>query len=573
MKKIKSTLMVIIAVCCIQSFVCAEVDLSVKPDDVLCDNLLGFGAHGDYFLTCSVNIKRGVNQEDRRIALERIKELRPHIMRTFFSYRWWEPEEGKQTPDNEFIKDYVQWAKFLKDIDCKINLCPWGDYFAYSDWMNAQSRLPSPDKRAAMIRSFVDFIEFLKKDNGLTNVSYVTLMNEPVNHGTPITEFAELYKMLHEKLKERGLRKDIFLIGIDDSTWTDGGKESFFHNVIENGGMEYCDGASGHTYGQPLDLKSEYLSLDSWIKTRKETLKMMCKTPKPLMITEFSTWGDTFNNPNNHLYEHGIFLANFAITALQNGVSHLGMWCLLDTYYDSVNKQGYGLIQWKDKSWEPRPGYYAWALLTRYTQPGSKVIRVDVDGADFVKAVAFITPDDKLTVAALNLSNKKITVRLNVPKLKSMNLDCYEYSNVTIPTLNKQPLESSKSFEVVDTSTLSFEMPGNSFAVLTEIKHKTEEFVDKILANMSDCSLVFADPFTAKPLWDKVKNTNRDIFVFSDYQGFENPAPYPTSGCVLHIVQVRNIYVVEPEKGYPKGLLDGFFWAQSGPIYKAEVRR
>ena len=53
-----------------------------------------------------------------------------------------------------------------------------GDWFAYPVWMkepSSTSKLPAPGKREAMVRSYVDAVEFLRRKLGLDNVRYLAL--------------------------------------------------------------------------------------------------------------------------------------------------------------------------------------------------------------------------------------------------------------------------------------------------------------------------------------------------------------------------------------------------------------
>ena len=99
-------------------------------------------------MTAPFNRKNGVTDADIALMHDRVRRMRPHIVRTFFDYQWWEPEPGRQTPNSERMQDYVAWLSFLNEIGGQVMLSPWGDYFAYPAWMrDGQNRLPNASTR------------------------------------------------------------------------------------------------------------------------------------------------------------------------------------------------------------------------------------------------------------------------------------------------------------------------------------------------------------------------------------------------------------------------------------------
>lgn len=449
-----------------------QLSLRVRPDQTLCPNFLGFGAQGDFFLTCSFNVARGVDEGDRKWVLSRVKAMRPHLLRTLFAYQWWEPEEGRQIPDSEAMRDYLFWVRFLQSLGTDVLLTPWGDYFAYSDWLRAGTdRLPPPEKRAAMVRSLVDLVAFLRRREGLKNVKYLCLMNEPDNDPTrpvAVDEFVRLNRLLDQTLRERGLRDEVFLLGADDCSGGPLEASAWFRQVVAQG-VEYCDGLSVHTY------KHEYTpGLAPWLQQRKELLREIepDRPPKPILITEFGYGGETFKNWENHRYEYGLFLADFAITALREGASAALMWCLMDTYYSDrdEHQQQWGLWRYRDQRWEPRPGFYSWSLLTRYTRPGSRVVAVDVDPpAHAVRAVALVSPEGALTLLAANRYQRPLKITMEAGLDREAPLRLYRYTRESIPVPGGGMIDASDTLRVSPGSELELDLPAESFVLLTEM--------------------------------------------------------------------------------------------------------
>ena len=473
------------------------VDIRVLPEEVLCKSFLGFGVHGDFFMTRKVNSERGVTEKELRQVFQRIEEMRPHLIRTFFNYQWWEPEEGKQTPQSEEMRDYVLWARYLQSIGGKILLTPWGENFAYSEWMlparkfenrfengkektvsisswSMAPKLPLPEKREATIRSLVDLVEFLRRDERLDNVEYLCLMNEPDNDPErPVLpeEYLRMNRLLDRMLRERGLRDAIQLLGPDDSGGPLESVDPWFQKTL-NLDPRFFDATSSHTYVHTFDDVSK---LKGWVSARREFLRnhFPDEPLPPVMITEFGYGGSTFQNLENHKYEYGLYLPDFAVTGVNSGAAAALTWCLMDTYYDresrdTEHKQEYGLWRWLDEGWKPRPGFYSWSLMTRYTEPGSKIVAVEIKPeAKEVHAVAFLSPRGEISIPIVNRYQKDLRVKIDVGLDRTVLLRRYVYSHETIPTGRDEMIGASKVDRWLPDSTVEVDLPALSFVMLT----------------------------------------------------------------------------------------------------------
>ncbi len=442
-----------------------NVAVHIRPDHIITSNFLGCGAQGDFFLTLPSNAKFGVGPEDIELVKDRVRAMRPAVLRLFFSYAWWEPEEGRQTPDSAEVRDMVGWMGFLKEIHCTVLLCPWGDHFAYSPWMNANGgRLPAPDKREDMVRSLADFVAFCRNQEGLDNLRYLSLMNEPDNDWQRMPDpdaYVALHHRLDALLRERGLRGQVMLLGIDGSSSGRTIAGDWFHKIVESG-TEYMDGLSCHTYAY-----KNTAGLPAWIASRRELVRD--GKALPFCITEFNTWGDTFKNPDNDRYDHALFLADFAATALNQGAAMLLQWCLFDTYYGPF-RQEYGLWRYKTENWSPRPGFYSWSLITRYVRPGSRVVAVETDpAAPRLRAAAVISPEDKCTLLLINRYDRPLQIRLDTGTKTPRDLRVHACTESSIANAGGELLPSTQTLHDVPGTTLSLELPAQSFLLLTDL--------------------------------------------------------------------------------------------------------
>ena len=222
--------------------------------------------------------------------------------------------------------------------------------------------------------SLADFLRYLRHDQQLTNVRYVALMNEPENdyrRPTPADEYIRLNHLLSQSLKERGLGEELSLLGPDDCTGQSSGRSLWWSQTVPQA-IDVFDGFSSHTYKH-----RDTRMLEKWIGDRLEHARQLDPAGplRPLLVTEFGyvgLTGETFDNPENMAYEYGLFMGDFAIAILNSRASAALTWCLFDQYYDNTHCQHYGLWEFKDHDWQPRPAYYSWSLVNRYTAANSR---------------------------------------------------------------------------------------------------------------------------------------------------------------------------------------------------------
>ncbi|MFA5058852.1 MAG: hypothetical protein WC485_12115, partial [Opitutaceae bacterium] len=243
---------------------------------------------------------------------------------------------------------------------------------------------------------------------------------------------------------------------------------TWYHEIVTRG-LDYADACAVHTYGH-----KNVPSLVPWIHSRRELIQAQApagRPPLPLMITEFNTYGDTFTNPENHTYENGLFLADFAVTALREGTASVLMWCLFDTQYDDQHRQEYGLWRYKDAGWAPRPGFYSWSLLTRFTRRGSRVVAVESEpAAPGVRAVALLSPEGRLTVLAVNRYDRPIRVKLTAAAGGPIGLRRYEFTRTAVAQAGARMLGPAGRLTLAGDAPAGFVLPAESFVLLTDLE-------------------------------------------------------------------------------------------------------
>jgi len=424
------------------------IRLEVLPDQILNSCFQGFGGgYGDLHLWTGYARQLGVDQHDIDLIAARLKSMRPHMTRLWYGYEY-EPEEGKFAPHSEPTLNLVNTIRLYKDAGTDVVLNAMGDYFAYPAWMKepgSTSKLPAPDKRDAMVRSYVDAVQYLRRDLKLDNVRYLALFVEPDNdyhRPVPVDEYVRLHKLLDQQLRERGLRQEVVILGSFDCCGPTHGLDPWCDKVLQAGLLSYVDRIASHTYRH-----RNVRSLEPWIEVRHQAIRTASGTspPKPLWITEFgySSFLDnfTFENPEMDSYQYGLFAADFAVQALRNRVAAALIWCLAPVYYNAEIQQKASLWQHKDRGWEPRPPFYSWSLLCRYTRPGSQVLvtRAEPSAVD-LRTVALRSPSGEITLLMVNRCLRDVTMDVVWPSKPGGRFREFIYSRDTIPTPDRRML-------------------------------------------------------------------------------------------------------------------------------------
>jgi hypothetical protein len=453
------------------------IRLEVRADEVIQPRFDGFGGgYGDLHLWTGYARTQGVDRADVSLIARRLRAMRPHIVRLWYGYEY-EPAEGKFAPESEPMMNLINTIRLYRQSGTDVVLNAMGDWFAYPAWMKkpgSASKLPAPGKREAMVRSYVDAVEFLRRKLGLDNVRYLALFVEPDNdyhRPIPAEEYVRLHKLLDELLVARGLRKEVVVLWSFDCAGPAHGLDPWCEKVLKAGLLRYVDIITAHTYKH-----RNVLSMDPWVHARLAAIRKASPqgTTKPFWITEFgysNFLGDfTFDNPEMKTYEYGLFAADFAIQALRNRVSAALIWCLAPVYYSDQVRQKAALWEHKEGRWAPRPPFYSWSLLCRYTRPGSQVLatRTSPSAVD-LRSVALRSSAGEITLLVVNRCLREIPLELWIPTTSGHVFHEYLYARGSIPTPDQNMLPPRAAYRPVPDAPLRRTIPQDAFLLLTEI--------------------------------------------------------------------------------------------------------
>ncbi|HEX2950922.1 MAG TPA: hypothetical protein VHV83_15370 [Armatimonadota bacterium] len=432
------------------------VTLHLDSKHIITDHWQGFGFSGDIF-----PFAPGMTDADRRLIRERVRIMRPQLVRVYCAVADWEAEYGKRTPDTEGMRRLCETLDIYKQAGADIQLHEWG--YTFPEWCRAKERTIHPEERRHFTDSFADMVKYLRDDRGFSNIKYVTIYNEPNWGGVSWEDYAAVYRSLDASLKSAGLREQVAVLGPDEAN-----ERKWLPKAVSelNDAMD-CYEVHNYT----CDTGSEF---GSFIGVRVLDLpasrsKTMVPPRKRLVISEFGMCDgmSTWENPNVNSYKYGMFLADSAIAAANAGVSGMLVWCLMDVDFGGDLK--WGLWKSKSEGWEPRPGYYAWSLITRYTERDSMVYPLQSD-AEGVDAVAFHAPvKGSWTLLAVNRQTDARPFRiLGLPAASKWQP--FIYCKESVPALDRKMIPSSKLIRADRSRNLTGVLPGNSFVLWHETK-------------------------------------------------------------------------------------------------------
>lgn len=337
--------------------VTGPVTLTVT-DEVSCASIIGFGAEDDGWFYAPENTGRGVTEDDAKLREDRIVWMDPDWTRMFCWYKDWNPSGDWETFtfDSPNMLSHYRTLDLYQRIGSVVNITgvEWGMADPYGQ----------PEKVAQAIGAL---FEHLIRAKGYTCVQEWTLSNEPngafaSGMGYSFERFVELHTLVKAEFVRRGL--DVRVVGSDDT----GGLPWFTQCVRDDAYFRTADLFASHRY---LPFADRILA-PFFFKDRLELLAAR-EPRKPFIVAEFGfqdARSGTLENPLMEEYPYAVWTAAFFIEGLNLGVAGFSIWCTHEVYYPGNGFMNYGLWDYKDNAWKPRPVYHAVANFTRLTNRG-----------------------------------------------------------------------------------------------------------------------------------------------------------------------------------------------------------
>jgi hypothetical protein len=330
-------------------------------DEVVCESFRGFGAEDDGWFYNSENADHGVTEDDIQLREKRIESMHLDWVRMFFWYKDWNPSGDWET----FTFDSPNMESHYRTLDLYQRLGIYVDVTGV-EW-GVEDPYGNPEAASNAIGAL---FEHLIKVKGYTCVQEWTLTNEPngyfIRAGYDFERFVQLHQLVRAEFERRGL--DIRIVGSDE---TNGGFPFFEQCVNDDRYFDLVDYFASHRYFPYADR----VTAPAFFDERLDVLRG--KRPrKDLVIAEFGFQDDRSGalvNPLMETYPYAVWTAAFVIDGLNRGVAGFSIWCLHEVYYPGNGFMNYGLWDYKDNDWQPRPVYHAWSNFSKGCGAGDSV--------------------------------------------------------------------------------------------------------------------------------------------------------------------------------------------------------
>jgi hypothetical protein len=353
------------------------------PRNVLFPSLGGYGAQfGMHEYAPVTPWPTGTDHSD---VEAKVKALEPQLVRIFYNENWDGNANGKFPDWQTNYASFVKVVQLAQDAGATIVI-------SYQSISTTTRTTPDP----AMAK-FADVLEDLVRKDGLTNVRWAEVGNEPNLSAGGVTpdQYNALYRALNAQLVARGLRDQIHLMagGLVESGG--GGNHYRWMKYIGANMNDIVDAYTEHIYWwYDKAGRLEYRLRDIH---NLMTNELPPEQRKPDFMMEFGIRGyDTCGTKPviRNLFRYyldanctEIWRTNIAgfqqlwfnIDAAQLGVAGTSKWDAYWSMYDnsSPSNQTYWMIGPPTEGSPLTPTYYAMSLLFHTTAPGWQIIGVE----------------------------------------------------------------------------------------------------------------------------------------------------------------------------------------------------
>lgn len=376
-----------------------NIFIKVNPHVFINNNFYGFGVETLPWLWTRENEEAGVNAEDIKFNLQRIREMRLPITRIFVPWETWNPSVDYQTFtwESDEMRSLYKTLDVYQETKTKVILVTV-DWLKDPPWKNVK----------ASAGAVLKLLEYLVKVKGYSCIQFWTLTNEPeLTYGwlnkMPFENYVQIHRWVRKGLKARKLSVEIIVSDdVECNEWFQKSLQSL-HKV--------ADIFDSHLYLYPRQINT----VPDFFRERLTEIKRTSKRNIPFFLCEFGFRGTNFSSCVNNImgdYEYGLYVADLCIVALNSGVDSASLWCLHQIrLINKINPEGgkmmrIGLWAYKDKQWQPFPIFYLYSLFTRYIKSNSKIVKVEVSSPDTLKA-ACVEYAGNYSIFITNLTDQK----------------------------------------------------------------------------------------------------------------------------------------------------------------------
>ncbi len=434
----------------------------------------GIGAEVFPTLTLPSGSEQGFTAADFQRFKVRAKKMNITFVRMWVQYDWFNPSSGVQTFESNRMKAVYKFLDFFQanGIDVMFQQLSTGDpalLYPWLWWGTNDNAGPGsdPTKLDTWASNVRDLLNYIHNTKGYNCVKYVSLNNEanlfiapPAGYNN-LTYAELLYQTLSDKLSASGI--NFVSIVAPDVT----GDSTYLSSFI----TDKPNVAGSYSYHQ-------YGGINGFDPTSLINIKNANDpngSQKGMILAEF---GDNSTTPTDMdtNFNEAIHNAKYVISGINAGFTGFSKWTLYDNFFDvakanqtgtnlSSNDYSWGLWRSKDFGWSFRQNYYAYSLLTRFSQIGSTIHQATISNAN-LNAAILKSPGGDYTVMVVNTGTTNLTTNFNFSNAINKTLFKFSADNTLPVDAWGTPIQPSSSFANVGT-TFTDTIPANTVVVYT----------------------------------------------------------------------------------------------------------
>lgn len=408
-------------------------ELQIAPRALSSRPFRGLGVQADAYIFDDTNRTCGVTEGDLDLIARRVRAIRPGVARLFVEVAWFNPSLDGVTLDweQQEYRNLVRQLHLLRETQTQVNLVLFSPFPAAGRSMDPA------------IRAMLAGLERLIGIEGCTNISWLTLWNEPDGfffHDSPLyrrifgepsakprppwQEYVRLNRLAHEELVARGLHPAVRLMVADTVYGAPIRMERMRLSLDAFGDLDVAYGY--HNYNpENLDF---YAGNDDFayrgMAEEAGAFRALLGPERELMVWEFNTAGTA--GFSTHFLGVGpggedrvsslagaVDVADKILAGLAGGLDGFCLWCLHDLMLMGdlrVGAMPCGLWRYKVQQWLPRPIYHYYSALMDAFRPGVRLHAVS-GCPPGVRALAGMAEESR-TLALLNCGTAAATVRI-----------------------------------------------------------------------------------------------------------------------------------------------------------------
>jgi hypothetical protein len=433
-------------------------DVVIRPEDVVCERFLGFGAQWD----SEADLAFGVTDEDFAVIAKRVRWMRLPVARIMMLTKWCCFEGGRFDWETPEMKALYRHLDLCQELNTTVLLTDWG---GEKNWTRAPGVKGTDDPHyAEIVGAYMDYLLNTKK---YACIRYFILTNEPNWEVGDWGKWKRGVENVAKVLAQRGLDKRVVFTGSDTSQSAD--NESWHRMAVDQ--LPQVFGAYDvHRYADGGPVRAG--ELEAYLRAHWDYARQHDPNgkQKPCIVGEAGMNDDAkhpFGNPHIGEYAYGVFMADYAVQAARAGSAAVSTWMLDDNGHKDFF---WGLWDNKANGMKLRAWFYAWSLLTRFF-PANSILYRPPQVSNDVRVLAARIPRKAgaqgWTFCIVNRAREPLAVTLRVPDGPAGEVHRYVYSEREAPA-DADGFPTPAASQSVDWAKgLPVACPGNAVMVCT----------------------------------------------------------------------------------------------------------